>query len=151
MPQRAKPFDVWTIAPPESEAARVELMTDIQCFLVWANRARTGETSLQQAIEADAVLTAIYEGKAVRVAEGSPHRPTRALGHIIAHIGNGHWHLAPCRYCNQWLLAFHQRRVLCRRDECLKQAAAERSERVLDRHDNELGRQRQRRRRRRTR
>src|SRR5437870_8794893 len=108
--ERQQPVAVATIAAPESEAARVELMTDMQCFLEWANRARTGETSLQQAIEADAVLTAIYEGKAVRVADGSPHRPTRALGNILTHIRDGHWHLRPCRSCNRWFLAFDKKK-----------------------------------------
>ena len=126
---RPKQLRVLTAEPAHSAAAIAEWKAGIDDFLEWANRARTGDTS-PVAVQADAVLTAFAEGASIMVwFSGLSPWAARAGQHILALIRNAHWHLARCRWCDQWLLAKDQRRTLhpsCRRPDCQRKTKTQR-------------------------
>lgn len=60
---RPKRLKLLTGAPAHTAEAIEEWKDGVDAFLEWANRARTGETSLPEAIQVDAALTAFSEGR----------------------------------------------------------------------------------------
>jgi hypothetical protein len=92
---RPKRLTVLTIAPALSVAAIDEWKTGIEQFIEWANRARTGETSLPEALQADEALTAFSEGRFhVRFVDLSAWAVVAGKT-ILAHVRDSHWHLRP--------------------------------------------------------
>jgi hypothetical protein len=141
---RPKDIPVVTVAPAHSAAAIDEVKTGIEAFIEWANRARTGQTSLPAAVQADRLLTVFSQwsfhkhGHARVKVSGFALWFGVAGQHILNHVRDGHWHLSRCPCCDRWLLAKDQRRRLCRRVGCVramkrqKRAAQRQAQRVLD-------------------
>jgi hypothetical protein len=128
---RPKTLSIFTRAPAHSPEAVDERMAGIDAFLEWANLARTGETSLSAAVQADAALTAFSEGRFHVPFTGLSEWAVLAGRNILNSLRDSHWHLQPCPFCKRWLLAKDQRRRLCRRAECVR--AMKRQQRALQR------------------
>lgn len=115
---RPKRLTVLTRAPAHCPAAIDEWKEGVEVFLEWANRARTSETTLPAAIQANEALTAFSEGRFHVPYAGLSAVAVAAGKNILSHVRDSHWHLRLCPWCDRWLLAKAENRKLCRRTEC---------------------------------
>ena len=135
---RPKRLTVLTSEPADRQIAIDEWKEGVEQFLEWANRVRTGETSVPEAVQLDAALTAFSEGRFSVPYEDLAPWAVAAGKNILSHLRDGHWHLRLWPFCSRWLLAKDQRRNLCSRPKCVleakrkKRAQQRQSRRELD-------------------
>lgn len=137
---------VLTRAPAHTPDAIKEVVACVDDVIAFANQRDTLERAARPLARGlNTLLTAIDAGESCRFS-GFPEWAAKGIFCIRSFVRRGHWHLRRCLYCQAWLLAKDARRVLCRRDECVKAAARRRQEVSVSAQAREAGRTRKRRR-----